>query len=136
MNGLDGSLVIALQAGATWPLQFVCKYNSAGAWGAIGDPVDLTGWGARAQIRASLASKDALLSADTAAAAPAPRMSIDGPNGIVYLTVEAADTAPLALNGSVPSLPFGIELFQTVGGVEKVVPLVNGLFSVMPDRVR
>lgn len=121
---------LTLQAGATWSVTFKVRDKQTG------DPVPLTGWSARMQIRSAINSNTVLLSADTTDVAPSPRMVVDAAGGAVSFWVEAVDTATLAPGGVRTPLVYGIELFKTDGGVEKVVPFVQSTLTAAAEVVR
>ncbi len=126
---------INIQGGATWVFQFNFTYKVAGSWGPAGTPIDLTGWSARMHIKTSISSPTALITALSTDTSPHARLVVDGTNGIVSGTVEAVDTATLITNFSTTTVIYGLELFQSVGGVEKVLFPVQGSLIVAPQVV-
>jgi hypothetical protein len=129
MGAQAGKQDFTVQAGATWtegPMTY--KIN--------GVAVDLTTWHARMQVRETIASPDPVLTATDTDASPDPRLILGGIAGTVGIQVEAVDMSPLNTTGVDKSYFYGIELFKTVGGVEQVVPLLQGSLTVKAEVVR
>lgn len=129
MGAQAGKQDFTFQAGATWtegPMTY--KVN--------GVAVDLTDWHARMQIRETVGSPTSIEDLSDTDAAPDPRLILGGIAGTVSIRVEAVDTSTLNETGVDKTYAYGIELFKDVGGIEQVVPLLQGTLTVKPEVVR
>lgn len=115
---------------------FICEqgatFNPVITWreptaedGTPGDPIDLTGYSARMQVRPSVASTTVVISLTTENG----RISLGGANGEIELLIEDEDTANLPP----ASYKYDIEL-ESSGGV--VTRLLKGSFKVDPEVTR
>lgn len=104
---------LAVEAGATYARDFI--YTDPN-----GDPIDLSDYTAKAQIRETPSSEPALVDV-----APA----IDGPAGKVSLVLTAVQTRA-AVRGEV----WALELRHTSG--EPVIRLAGGPVEISPEVVR
>ena len=102
-------------SGATLTLSFTCKDED-------GDPVDLTGFSARAEVRETVSSDEVILDLDPTIPTPA--------NGIIV--VEVADTVTAAIPAG--SYVWGLVL---VTDEDKVIPIESGpiIFRQIVPRV-
>lgn len=129
MGILAGKADFNVQGGSTWTESTVYK-------DANGTAIDLTSWSARMQIRAKIDDVTPLLTLTDAAASPNPRLTLGGVLGTLGITVEAVGTASLVNGNADTKLVYGIELYKTVGGVEKVIPYLMGAINVSAEVVR
>jgi hypothetical protein len=88
-------------------------------------PIDLTGYSARMQIRASVAAPAVLLDFTVANG----RIIIDEPNGIIRLRLEEADTSAITWKQGV----FDLEVIQPNGDVFR---LIQGAVRTSPETTR
>jgi hypothetical protein len=102
-------------SGATLTLSFTCKDEN-------GDPVDLTGFSARSEVRETVSSDEVIL--DLAPTIPTPA------NGIIV--VEVADTVTATIPAG--SYVWGLVL---VTDADKVIPIESGpiIFRQIVPRV-
>jgi hypothetical protein len=121
--------------GATWEDTFT--YNDPD-----GEPVDLTGYEARMQVR-TLDGQYGLTTTDTLVmelTTENGRLSIDEPeSGVVALRVEAEDMVALnPANEKKDVLAYSLELFIPAAGStpEYVIPLVQGKVTVLGETTR
>jgi len=115
---------IAVQAGATWRETITYKDKTSG------NPIDLTGWSARMQLRERTDGSIVELDITTANG----RIEVDGPDGVIRIHVLAEDTTPLAKNNARTNYVYGLELFN--GDPEDVISLLTGAVTVYPEVVR
>lgn len=128
MGAVAAKKDFTVQAGATWtegPLTY--KVN--------GTPVDLTSWSARMQVRATTGSPDIILNLTDTAVSPDPRLILGGVLGTIGIQVEAVDTSTLNDDQADVVLVYGLEIFKNVGGVEQVIPLLQGNLTIKPEVV-
>lgn len=105
------------QQGATFARGIVYKQNDV--------VVNLTGYSARMQVRASVSDSSTLISLSS----PSSGITIDGPNGEITVTISAATMA------SVPAGTWVYDLeIESGGGV--VTRLIEGKFSVSAEVTR
>jgi hypothetical protein len=86
---------------------------------------DLTGYQARFQVRATTASATVLMSGTTEDG----RIAVNGPSGIVTITVGADVTAPMTWTNGV----WDIEAYTTAANV---IRLAEGFASLSPEVTR
>ncbi len=129
MGILAAKLNLVVQAGATWTEQFLYADINE-------NPIDITSWSARMEIRSSVNSETVIYTLLDSAASPLPRLILGGAAGTINLVIEAVDTTPLAVNNSATTLVYGLELYKDDGGVEKVISLLSGTIAVSPEVVR
>ena len=114
-----GQRDITIEQGATFVLPFVWKDGN-------GNPVDLTGYTARMQVRSEHSSSDKLLDLSS----PSSGIVIDEPNGKVTVTATAAQTAAL----SAPQL--AVYDLKLTDGAGKVTRVVEGKARITPEVTR
>lgn len=129
MGILAASLNLVVQAGATWTEQLTYK-------DANGDPIDLTTWSARMEVRASMSAPIATMTLLSSDVSPDPRLVLGGALGTINIVVEAIDTTAMINNNSETKLVYGLELYKMSGPVEKVLSLLLGEITVSPEVVR
>jgi len=93
--------------------------------GTPGDPVDVTGYIARMQVRPTIASATVTISLTT----ENDRITLGGVNGEISLLIEDEDTADLVPG----SYKYDLEL-ESAGGT--VTRLLKGNFKVDPEVTR
>jgi hypothetical protein len=108
---------LTIQQGATYRRTF--------RWLADGDPVSLTGFVARMQIRRSVRAPEVLVSATTENG----RLTLNAPAGEVSLELPASVTAAITARTGV----YDLEL-EDAGGV--VTRLVEGAVEFVPEVTR
>ncbi len=124
---------MSLTRGSTWTESFT--YTDA-----AGDPIDLTGFVARMQIR-TLAGRTGLSTADTlvmelASDGGSPRLFITPAEGKIDLVVAAADTASLSpLNQPIRHV-YELELVDTNTTPNTIIPFLAGRVRVRPEIIR
>lgn len=110
---------------------FVCEqgatFNPVITWrqqvdGVPGDPVDLTGYAARMQVRPSPSSTTVIVELTT----DNSRISLGGASGEIELLIEDEDTADLPSG----SYKYDLEL-ESAGGI--TTRLLKGSFKVDPE---
>lgn len=107
---------IEVEAGASFSMTFAYR-------DAAGDPVPLSGWSARFQVRESVrAAGEPVFEQDP--------MPFDDVTSMVTLTLTAAETAAFSRS----SYAYGIELAHPSG--EPVIRLAQGKFKVSAEVVR
>lgn len=113
---LAGQLDLVIEQGATFTLSMFYQDDTGAA-------VDITGRTARMQLRSAVTSADVALSLTTENG----RIAIDGPRGLIALSIAATDTA--GLSGS------GVYDLELVNGalVERVL---QGTYTVSPEVTR
>lgn len=116
-----GKANIVLSVGSDNVYRF--GYNAATA--GVYAPVDLTGWTAASQIRASVANPTVLLDMSSNIALTS--------SGDVTITVPAAATLGLETGGLTRGV-WDLELTQTAGG--RIVRLVEGSVTISQDVTR
>jgi hypothetical protein len=102
-------------SGGTLSLSFTCKDNE-------GDPVDLTGYSARAEVRPTISSEEVTL--DLAPTIPTPA------NGVISINIPDEVTATIEPGSYV----WGLVLVTPTGGV---IPIESGpiIFRQIVPRV-
>lgn len=93
-------------------------------WIVDRDPVNLTGWTARMQVRESVDSPDVVLEASTSNG----RISLGGAAGTIEINISAADTEDIEARSYVYDL-------ELVSGSE-VTAILAGRFVVKPEVTR
>jgi hypothetical protein len=88
---------LVIEQGATFTLQLAWKDEQ-------GQPVDLSGYHIRAQVRPSAASSTVLLAMDSDAPAPGVSFGALDASGVIDITVTATVTAGLDFNSAVYDL--------------------------------
>lgn len=111
---------IKCEQGTTFRLVATYKDDS-------GDPVNLTGYSARMQVRRSHASDSTLL--DLASTGGSPRITVAGSTGVITVTVPASITAEL------PAGRFVYDL-EIISGGGEVTRIIEGDFVVDPEVTR
>ena len=115
MNKYD----IVIQQGATFSLAATWRDSSS-------SPVDLTGYTARAQVRASYSASSALVSLTSTNGG----IVLGGINGTIALTISATSTAAL-------SAPWvGVWDLELQSGGGEVTRLLEGAVTVTPEVTR
>jgi hypothetical protein len=110
-------LDLVIEQGATWTVPLT--------WEADGAPVDLTGWSARLQVRASHAHTSVLLELTSAGGG----IALGGAAGTVTPGLDAAATAGLTWSTGV----YDLELVAPGGAVTR---LTEGRVTVRPEVTR
>lgn len=100
--------------------------NRTFTWSLAAGPVDLTGYTARAQVRARMSSPEPVLDLTSA---PDGGITLGGPAGTITVRIDAATTAGLPAVVHVWSL----ELTSPNGGV---TPLLSGAFEIRAEVTR
>lgn len=113
---LAGQLDLVIEQGATFTLSLFYQDDTGAA-------VDITGRTARMQLRSAITSADVVLALTTENG----RISIDGPRGLIALSISAADTAGLSGDGV-----YDLELVN--GAV--VERVLQGAYTVSPEVTR
>jgi hypothetical protein len=115
---MAGRYNIVIEQGATFDRLITWK-------DAAGSPIDLTGYSARMQLRASHTAQAVLIELTTGNG----RIALGGVAGTVRLTIAAADTAALASGMCVYDL-------ELVSGGGVVTRLLEGSCQVSPEVTR
>lgn len=116
-----GTYNTTIDKGATFSLTVTYK-------DAAGDPVNLTGWTARMQIRETPSSASTLLTSTGGS----PTIAISNTNfatGVISITISAANTANIA----VPVAYYDIEVESGAGLVRRVL---QGRLAISPEVTR
>lgn len=116
----DTRVPLRIQQGATFRRRVTVA-------AASGDPVDLTGFTARMQVREDYPAETVMLEAST----DDGRITVDGPAGVLWITVPPTATAAL------PRYGFGVydlELVSPDGG--DVRRILEGDVEVTPEVTR
>jgi hypothetical protein len=92
-----------------------------------GDPVDLTGWSARMQLRVEVDADDVALELTT----DNGRITLGGPDGDITLRVAAADLERGAIEAG--SYRYDLELVDPAGDVTR---LIEGKFRIRAEVTR
>jgi hypothetical protein len=87
-------------------------------------PVDLTGYSARMQVRPEKDSPNVLIEITTDNGG----IAIDGPSGVINLTIEADVTSTIDRDGV-----YDLEIYNTDG---KVYRVIKGPFALDPEVTR
>lgn len=113
---LAGQLDLVIEQGATFTLSLFYQDDTGAA-------VDITGRTARMQLRSAVTSADVVLALTTENG----RIAIEGPRGLIALSIAATDTA--GLSGS------GVYDLELVNGalVERVL---QGTYTISPEVTR
>lgn len=116
----DARLKLTIEQGATFERLIAYKTGTPPV------PVDLTGYTARMQVRATIDAPDVLLELSTINA----RITLPDPaQGQLLLEVSATDTAAITWTGGV----YDLELTSPAG---KVTRLLRGTVTVSPEVTR
>ena len=115
---MAGQYDITCDAGSTLRLSLTYKDNNE-------EPVDLTGYGARLQVRHHYSDAEALLSLSDGSG-----ITINGNTGVLTIEVSDALTSDLPAGRHV----YDLEVFQAPSG--DVTRLVEGSFTVTPEVTR
>ncbi len=113
-----GKVDLKIEQGATYQHPFAWKDNN-------GTPIDITGWTARMHIRSSVSDDVVLMELTTGNG----RITLDGPEGKVTLTISATDTTAISWKKGV----YDLELEDPGGYVKR---LVEGKVSVSMETTR
>jgi hypothetical protein len=117
MSIAPGLLNLTFSQGATWKLAMTYTNNN-------GEPIDLTNYTARMQVRLSYTSSTAVLSLTNSNG-----ISLGGALGTIQLLVTATATAAIAADQYV----YDLEIESTSGEVSRVV---QGTLLVTPEVTR
>ena len=117
MTVAPGILNLRFPQGATWDLSLTYLDSN-------GDPIDLTGYAARMQMRQSYEAEPAVLSLLTGGAG----ITLGGTAGTIDITVSASVT------NDIPALQYVYDLEVEASGV--VTRVVQGLITVSPEVTR
>ncbi len=111
---------ITIEQGATWRLEVGWEDES-------GEPIDLSGWTARMQVREDHASDATLVSLSSE---HGEGLVVDGPSGVVAIEISASATAslPAPLEGC-----YDLEVEGPGGEVER---LLHGCVDIEPEVTR
>jgi hypothetical protein len=90
-----------------------------------GNPIDLTGYTARMQLRRTINAPDVLITLTTSNG----RIAITPLTGVIVLTIEAAATASLSFQSAV----YDLEI-ESSGGI--VTRIIQGKVSLSPEVTR
>ena len=119
---IAGVLDIYIEQGTTWSIDLTIQQSN-------GQPMDLTGYTGRCQIRSSAISQTIL-------ASPAVTVT-DAKNGKLTISLTADETAAIPVNGysysSVSQYVYDLEL---VDGMGRVMRLLNGYARISPEVTR
>ena len=116
-----GTYNTTIDKGSTFSLTLTYK-------DASGDPVNLTGWTARMQIRETPSSASTVLTSTGGS----PTITISNTNfatGVIAVTISATNTASI----SVPVAYYDIEVESAAGLVRRVL---QGRLSISPEVTR
>lgn len=113
---LAGQLDLVIEQGATFTLSLFYQDDT-------GAPVDITGRTARMQLRSAVDSAVLVLPLTTENS----RITIDGPRGLIALSIAATDTA--GLSGS------GVYDLELVNGAQ-VERIMQGAYTISPEVTR
>jgi len=109
---------LTINQGATWPFKAIWKDN-------LGNLINLTGYTARLQVRATYDSSSTILSLTSAAG-----ITLGGAAGTIAITASATTTAAL-------TAPFsGVYDLELVSGGGEVTRLLEGTATVSPEVSR
>lgn len=109
---------ITIEQGATFQFNLIWKDSS-------GNPIDLTGYTAKMQVRQRYSSEDAALTMSTEAGT----IVLGGAAGTINITGPAVDTATITIKQGV----YDVEL-TSAGGI--VTRLIEGCVAVSPEVTR
>lgn len=109
----------------------VITWRTASSEGASGTPVDLTGWDARMQVRATISSDDVILELTK----DNGKITLGGPDGTIALLLSGAETAeiPLTNPDKEAKYYYDLELVSPTGAIKR---LIRGRFKVSPEVTR
>jgi hypothetical protein len=113
---MAGTKDIVIEQGATFSLPVVWKDSA-------GDPIDLTGWSARMQIRKSKRATDVLHEATSTGG----DIVLGDAAGTIVVTIEATDTAAFTWKRGVYDLELidGTTVYRLLEGAVEVSPEVT-----------
>lgn len=114
-----GTYDVVCDAGSTLRLRLIYKDNES-------QPIDLTGYAARLQVRHRPSSEDAILALDTTEGGG---ITVGGSNGEISIVVPAATTAGLPAGRHV----YDLEIELPGGDTTR---LIGGYFKVRPEVTR
>lgn len=126
MGRVAGKRDFELSGGGTWTEEMYYKTKSTG------QPIDLTKWHGRMQLRELVTSAVIDVEITTANG----RMVITPHLGQINIEVDASITQNLVKGNAKTEYVYGLELFMVEEGIEKVIPLLTGKVVVHPEVVR
>ena len=113
---------ITIEQGATWRLQLTWQDS-------LGNPIDLTHYTARMQVREAYVSSGTWLSLTSAEGGG---ITLGGTSGTIIITATATQTAAIPVRGNVQGV-WDLELVQNN---EPVVRLIAGAAFISPEVTR
>ncbi len=129
MSILPGTADFTVCRGRTWKERILVK--NPGSTTAK----DLTGYGARMDVRKSISDDVPVISLST----DNGRISIESPatNGVILIEVSAEDTLDFPLNDfKVTDYVYDMEIYEEGSVPEYVEPLIEGVVRVRPEITR